>query len=223
MRTLPRLGLLIVCSLTTIFPGNVSAQPEIGYNNPKTEYVKSLAAVIANHFSTWKPLSAAQCRFKLYVADDGQIYNVRLTKSSGDRQLDSETLEYLLTVGPLPPRPPATRDGKLLDLEIMEPVQSLPAPRLAKETVEFFELHPDLVGKKVVLHRIPLAVLFKYPNLFRNEELESQDNLRAVNSDAPNIELVLSAWSNFFNQHKNPTKENILEQGNFADQFLYHH
>jgi len=221
MRTSIRLGLFIVCGLATSFFSNVSAQPEVGFDNPGTDYVKRLAAVMAEHFSTWKPLSQAQCRFKLFVADDGQIYNVRLSKSSGDLQLDSETLEYLLTVGPLPPRPISIRDGKLLDLEIMEPVQFPSAPRLAEETVEFFKLHADLVGKKVVLHRIPLAVLYKYPNLFRNEDLECQDNLRAVNSQAPNIELVLSAWSNFFSQHKNPTKENILEQANFADQFLY--
>lgn len=69
----------------------------------------------------------------------------------------------------------------------------------------------------IKLHRIPLAVLYRYPNLFTSTELLADKNTLAVKLHGPLTKQILeirAPWIAFFRANSSATREQILHLAN---------
>ncbi|WP_438314739.1 putative T7SS-secreted protein [Streptomyces sp. HUAS TT3] len=90
----------------------------------------------------------------------------------------------------------------------------------------FFNEHPDLEGKVVVHHAIEQQTLKRYPGLFKPEEIHSLENLRGIPKGDINSRIHLSeirvSWNEFYNNHPNPTRQQVLDHVTKVDDMLGH-
>lgn len=175
---------------------------------------------------------------EIIVSDDGKIYEPRIVQSSGDPQHDAECLESICGTC-------------FVDTSI-----SNPTFRISHYTMYFnndnglfpaykndmgiqnYRLHHPTPSKPefdyVLIHRIPLAVLTRYPGVFSEKELLDESNLVSIkcgrvdaNGQSPHGEpsfsdflaLYYGPWRQFF-QRKNATKDEILEHAKQNAQIL---
>lgn len=89
-------------------------------------YYDSIRAAL---YDAWRPPPHAQrglsCIVEMRVARDGAIANPRVTRGSGDSEVDASALEAVRSVGKIPPLPQSIQ-GRYKDLSITFRVESGP-------------------------------------------------------------------------------------------------
>ena len=157
------------------------------------------------------------------IHDDGMIYNPVVGCSSLDPQYDAECLEAVCSLSPLTPF--HNNSGKLQvgyghfgrqnDPYAAEPAFASDAARKL-----LFNATDLKKGKAlVVVHKIPLEVLTKYPGMFDKAYLLSDQNLLVITYDKEStppayvkkISDLYTQWGVFLRK-KSITKEQILEK-----------
>jgi hypothetical protein len=77
----------------------------------------------------------------------------------------------------------------------------------------FFDSYPKLKEDVVVMHIIPPSVVWRYPDLYSDEEIHSLNNLIAIplgNLDSKLLLGVREEWIDFFKTHKQPTRQQVI-------------
>jgi hypothetical protein len=66
----------------------------------------------------------------------------------------------------------------------------------------------------VVHHAIPLETLYKYPNLFRVEEVNDLANLRGIPNElnpTTHLSTITPLWYTFFKNNATATRKKVLD------------
>jgi len=156
------------------------------------------------------------------VGDDGKIYEPSIQVSSSDPQFDAECLEAVCSLSPLAKRENETGDLGHLSIQLGRkgaPVPIHPAFTGA-ETLKFIKsLNLSENDHFVVVHKIPLSVLTRYPGMFSKDELLNEKNFVTMrfDTDAKPPEYVkkisdfYAQWGALFSQDS-VTKDQILHR-----------
>lgn len=173
------------------------------------------------------------------IADDGKIYDSTITRWSKNEQFNAECLEAVCSLSPVTP---SNSHNGFLEHRTIRFCKNAQEPRIeprydASDVKEYLRNHPEpqnTLEKFVVVHKIPLDVLRRYPGLFTREELFSSENLIEIKGnvgrDLPNSEgqrqgnpqfvgtigHLYAFWSDFFAENPKATKEQIIEHAQFA-------
>lgn len=168
------------------------------------------------------------------IPDDGKIYEAEFSNSSGDDQFDAECFEAVCSQTALHP----TQGG--WNIRIRRPTFDfgkkdswfVPVPKFdgrdVKQCLRWKQSqYPGL--SFVLIHRIPLSVLSRYPGLFAEDELVNPENLieipfRPEDWDlnhipvpyAQAIDCFYAHWSQLFKREK-VTREEVLDWAKFAE------
>jgi len=156
------------------------------------------------------------------VGDDGKIYEPSIQGSSSDPQFDAECLEAVCSLSPLAKRENETGDLGHLSIQLGRKGAAVPIhPAFSgAETLKFIKsLNLGEDDHFVVVHKIPLFVLTRYPGMFSKDELLNQKNFVTMrfDKDAKTPEYVkkisdfYAQWSALFSQDS-VTKEQILHR-----------
>lgn len=148
-----------------------------------------------------------QTTIEFSVGDDGKIYEPTID-CSGDDQFDAECLEAVCSLSPLT-SPSQNESANMLhfvkhfgekgDIDLRRGIED-------KVIQQYLQAHPqpaDPNSRFVVVHKIPLSVLWRYPGSFREIDLTSQSNLMAIKiGDPPKDRLLpphyVSAIANMY-------------------------
>jgi hypothetical protein len=95
----------------------------------------------------------------------------------------------------------------------------------------YFKAHPRLLGKVLLTRSIPRSVLYFYPGVFKAEEIDTVDNVKALKKELFDSALEKSTdhtfakfvlkdevlaryidWAKFEKEHKDATKKEILDE-----------
>lgn len=195
----------------------------------------TILAVEQGILSTWsssRPCPEGEIAYvQFLVADDGKVYEPQLSHSSGDDQYDAECLESVCMLTPLPPN----LDNHLTRIEHCAiefgglTSQFRPKPRFdGKDITRYLLNHPQPTEprkKFVLIHRIPLAVLNRYPGAFSEAELLNADNLIEIqvglrpSTFDQTIGNIGAHWGVLFKKEKVSSTE-ILDWAKRIDQFV---
>lgn len=172
------------------------------------------------------------------VADDGKIYNPEILRYTGDCQFDAECLEAVSCISPVlaPNKGDAFLDKRIVFFRTKESKErrwlDVSKSYDGADIREYLKTHPqpDNIFKAfVVVHRIPLDVLNRYPGMFTKDELMNVHNLVEIPTGVGRrsfdnklktwgnplwfchaIPNLYSHWSTFLSNPK-ITKEKILD------------
>jgi hypothetical protein len=233
---------VLICTTLPVYsqsPARQMAQRPIetgGIHDPAS-FTQMHAAIVKGLASSWS--SSRVCRgsyplVKFMVADDGKIYDPELVCYSADNQYDAECLEAICSLSPFAP---------IEDFEsrIEHFTQEFGASEGLQPTYDGSDINvylrthlqpKDPFDAFVVVHKIPLTVLERYPGMFTKGELQSQNNLieipvgygdnKANNQGrkiAPHYVSVIANLYAFWGQlfrNQNVTKEEIMQWANRA-------
>lgn len=175
------------------------------------------------------------------MADDGKLYEPRISHYSGDDQYDAECLEAICASLPLALE--ECESGSIMLKHFIEnfgkesPLTKYmyTAAYNGHDIKRFLANNPqptDPQERFVVTHKIPLSVLDRYPGLFSREELFSAENLMKMsvgNPDPPDenghrgstmymsrIPVYYSFFEHLFKENKNVTRESLWQCANSA-------
>lgn len=151
-----------------------------GKPSPAKDAVQKL---ISANYSCSVPLRDDFTELSFAVGDDGVIYDPEILHSSNNDQHDAECLEALCGLSPLNVKP--GKVGMTLDHMSFrfgkDQLNSYVSPTyLGPDVREYWQTHqkPSNPTEAVVLvHKIPLFILVRYPSLFSKDELLSASNL----------------------------------------------
>lgn len=87
----------------------------------------------------------------------------------------------------------------------------------------FFKAYPEQKGQVIVHHAVEQQVQKRYPNVVKDEEMHSLENLRGIPKEL-NSELHLSfirkEWNRFYRETPFATKEQLLEKATAIDNMI---
>jgi hypothetical protein len=119
------------------------------------------------------------------VGVDGRLYNVRIIHYCSNDQFNAECLEAVC--GSSPVTGTQNHSGNLLDYDLYFEKDGFFKPRFdGKDIRDYLSEHPQPADphlRFVVIHKIPLDVLRRFPGLYSEEELVSPKNLMQVRID----------------------------------------
>ncbi|MBS1999656.1 MAG: hypothetical protein JSS86_25210 [Cyanobacteria bacterium SZAS LIN-2] len=123
------------------------------------------------------------------VADDGKIYNPVITRFSGNDQYDAECFEALCGLSPLRNGP---NEINLSSDHVMETfgitIPESITPKLSAADIKaYLEGHPAQ-STKVVVHKIPLFMLSRYPTMLKAEDISNPKNLIEIDFKPDSID-----------------------------------
>ena len=230
---LVKIALLVVLSLIQMKPSEASSQ-----------FVPSWAwkAVQKGISSTWSSSSpgASWIQISFCVSDEGKIYDPTIDKHSGNDQYDAECLESICSLSPLMPDID-NHFSVLLNHCIFTFGSKValfnPKPRYdGKEVVLYLSNHQRPAANQnfeetfVLVHKIPLSVLNRYPGMFTEAELRDSSNLIPITfrqEDWNKYQIIApyvlpignlyAYWGQLFKKEK-VTREDILTWAQVAEQ-----
>jgi hypothetical protein len=190
--------------------------------------------------NTWS--SSRKCKegpglsIQCSIPDDGKIYEPQITYSTGDDQYDAECLEAVCAQSPVPVREqnwtatmrhPVVAFGSSLSMFI-------PKPRFSGAEINLYlSAKPAPKGSDVVsfvlIHKIPVSILNRYPGLFEESEILNPANLMEVpfrpedwnlnHLIVPYVQPIscfYACWSQFFRNEK-VTRDEVFEWAKQAE------
>lgn len=197
---------------------------------PLSKTAKVVNESIKSSWSSSKKMPDKYTEITFGIADDGKIYDPVVRTFTNDDQYDAECVEAVCSMSPIAP-PPKIHTGFLDRYTFRFGVRSDLKPAYdGKDVNHYLVENPQPkeisypLGKEpfVVVHKIPLTVLTRYPGLFTKQELTSQNNLIRVvfqplsekNSDIQPIYVdriagLYAGWNEIFKQNV-VTKAKIL-------------
>lgn len=146
---------------------------------------------LAQSWSSSKNASS-KASVQFAVGDDGKIYEPEIIHSSGDDQFDAECLEAVCSMSPLNPRQNITAQmthfiknfGPKGDSDLQK------SHYVGTDVQQYLRTHQqssDSAIPFVLVHKIPLSVLWRYPKYFTQAELINPGNLLELKvRDDPN-------------------------------------
>jgi hypothetical protein len=140
---------------------------------------------LASSWSSSRPCIGGPPGIRFLVGDDGKVYDPEMMRYSGDDQYDAECLEAICGLSPIAKADTDINTTARIEHFFEEfPVKEGLQPSYDGSDVnEYLRTHPQPAAKHdafVVVHRIPLSVLDRYPGMFTKEELQSQSNLMEI-------------------------------------------
>jgi len=148
------------------------------------------------------------------VTKAGQINNVKLARSSGDKQFDAECIEAICSGAA------STTTSKLHPASVVFGGAEGCTPMYdGSDVKEYLRSHPQPQNKDqafVVVHRIPLSVLQRFPKYFHVPELLNPENLIEIivgskDSASPALISLYSGWGELFSK-PNVSKDDIIQK-----------
>lgn len=214
--------------------GWIGTQPSVAGSPPRplSETHKAINETIKSSWSSSKKIAGKHTDISFGIADDGKIYEPVVKTFSGDDQYDAECLEAICSMSPVVP-PPQAHSGFLHHFSFNFGSGSDLEPKFdGKEVNSYLVANPEPkevsypLGQVpfVLVHKIPLTVLTRYPGMFTEAELTNQNNLVKVNfmpvaeksvdiqpSYVGRIAALYAGWNEIFKQG-NVTKSKISER-----------
>lgn len=123
---------------------------------------------------------------------------------NGDPQIIGEMIDFFLVQ-----QPATATDGHRRVLRVAK--IELPKSEALSEVIK---QNKDIANKAIILRGIPAAVLKRYPNILREDEIFNDKNFRALPRklcSVKNIRTFRQPWIDFFVSHNTATKEQLLE------------
>ncbi len=201
---------------------------------PLSETAKAVHEGIKSSWSSSKKIADKYTQISFGIADDGKIYNPIVTVFSDDDQYDAECLEAICSMSPIVP-PPRFHGGFLDGYTFDFGIRSDLKPKYdGKDVKRYLVANPQpkeisyALDKVpfVLVHKIPLTVLTRYPGMFTEDELITPNNLikfsaapvSGKNVDIQPVQLrniadLYGGWNEVFKQH-DVTKSKILDWSN---------
>jgi hypothetical protein len=156
----------------------------------KSFFLKSIDTGLSSNWSSSRPTpsineygssktSPGFTEIEFSVGDDGKIYEPAITHYSSDDQFDAECLEAICSLSPLSQNP-GNETGFLEHHKIRFGDGSCLKPSFdgAEGIKGYATENPSTLHHRYILvHRIPLIVLTRYPGLFTKDELLATSNL----------------------------------------------
>lgn len=186
-----RAELLWICLSATILlmqqlPVKASGQAPVAPSSSE-----EVNKVLGSTWSSSRPLLGSPTEITFVIADDGKIYEPRITRFSQDDQYVAECLEAVCGLSPVHSKPSF---GPYLEhfTEVFGykrndfggRFDSFLKPAFdGSDVKEYLNTHPQPKNADeafVLIHKIPLSVLIRYPGLFTKDELLSQSNLMEI-------------------------------------------
>jgi len=193
----------------------------------------AVAKGLASNWSSSRPCIGYWPTIKFFIGDDGKIYEPEMIRYSADDQYDAECLEAICSLSPIRTTENYVNSTARLEhfSEQFGVKEGLQPSYDGADVNQYLKTHLQPETKHdafVVVHRIPLSVLTRYPGMFTKEELQSQDNLmeiqvgfgdnqadrQGIRDCAPHYVVAIANLYAFWDQlFKNPdvTKEEILQ------------
>lgn len=215
------------CCFSILYPNKVQSS-SLGVPNQAWKFIsENVSAAWSSSCKSKTPVLIA-CS----IADDGKIYEPSIMTPSGNDQFDAECLEALCSLSPVT----QNRGNSTTNLQHCEfSFGAAAGDTLFRPTAtydgtdvrDYLRTHPQPSDGKafVVVHRIPLSVLSRYPKLFTKEELSRSSNLIEItywkNEAKPQyvqaIGNLYAYWNPVFGK-ANQSKEEIIDWAKGADQ-----
>ncbi|MCA9817860.1 MAG: TonB C-terminal domain-containing protein [Cyanobacteria bacterium HKST-UBA01] len=210
-------SLILSLLLTAVF-SQLSIASVIAPKRPDLDRLRN------NVYKDWAPskklTNSTAIDIKVRVTANGQLYDVALNESSGDRQLDADCIQAVMGASCLSP----------INIRIEE-IEQFSIHFDSKTEIgyqtdgisKFFAKHPKYRKNYIAFYRIPLTVLKRYPGVFTEEELFDESNVGLIESiDPHNPELpswvadrlrflYQGNWVPFFVSNPSATKDEIIE------------
>ena len=175
-----------------------------------TSYLDDMRHRFYRNLST--TLSSKDVSLTFFLTEKGLVRDARISKSSGNKGIDSACLDAVYCASPLP-APPTLRTYLKAPPEAM-----LYAPNEYGEGVYSFTFRksksnqmaktPTKQGFEFRL--IPKEVEFRYPGLFTEAELNSDTNKIQVDADSNLLESMRIPWSLQYRLPNLPTKADLV-------------
>ncbi len=140
---------------------------------------------LASNWSSSRPCTGYPPLIKFLIGDDGKIYEPEIQCYSADDQYDAECLEAICGLSPVCKMQNDINCTAGIEHFSQEfGVKGGLQPSYDGSDVnEYLRAHPEPADKHdafVVVHRIPLSVMDRYPGMFTKEELRGQSNLMEI-------------------------------------------
>jgi hypothetical protein len=227
---------ILVATICLIQPSRAEAQ-----------YIESAASKevkkgLASSWSCSRPCTGCYTEITFAIGDDGKIYEPNIIRFSQDDQYVAECLEAVCGLTPIHPKPFS------FTLHCEHPIKKFrwpsggrgwdddndcPTPAYdGSDVKEYLTTHPQPTDPDeafIVIHKIPLSVLTRYPGFFTKEELLNPKNLLEIKaglrknnrteqdghrfvqpSYAEAIGNLYASWGELF-KDPNVTRQNILD------------
>lgn len=165
------------------------------------------------------------------VTEDGKVQKPFISMYSGDDQFDAECLEAVCGLSPLNVQRNQTAKFVHIVRQFGEQGEPSFGRGLEASDIKGY-LQNNFQPRIVVVHRIPLSVLRRYPDFFKESELVNQNNLLEIKAetDPPadrwinrsyvsSITNLYSYWNILFAQ-KNVTRQAILNYSKGAERAI---
>lgn len=178
----------------------------------------------ARAHQNWAPTSKLEvldrCVISANIANDGRMYDIKVSTSSKNIQLDADCLQAVMSVsGSFSPEIP---EGTLS--KVLFTFDSTTKPGHPDGISRFKARFSSLKADYIAFYRIPFEILNRYPGLFTEAELLADENIGLIeveknaegklelqDHDLNKIrELYQGIWVPFFLSHKSPTKEQVI-------------
>lgn len=155
-------------------PGTVRAECSLKFFKSPTR--QAADNELKKTFRCSKTLDKGYMDVRFSVGEDGRVYDPEITHYSGNDQYNAECFEAICGLQYLP----AYKSSRMhLDHISKRFGEYGLVGANAPEIAEFIKTHPLKTGA-VVVHKIPLSFLSRYPGLFTLEELTSPSNLMVI-------------------------------------------
>lgn len=151
------------------------------------------------------------CRFSAKLnLETGRLGNIFFVHPTTDPQMKLDVLDAVLSTATVSVPSQFSEDG-FVEFE-------MGFGKYNGSNIQYdFERFKRTVEPKYgysVFHAIPLEVLLRYPNVFTYEELVQSGHQRFLKNkciSAEKVEQLRKPWLDYFDQHSNATKEDILK------------
>jgi hypothetical protein len=203
----------------------------IKYNTSKPPMTRYVDERIRLDWSCSSPISDKHTEIRFFTADDGKIYNPEIGHYSGDDQHDAECLEAVCGMSPVLSQsynPIAKLQNWIIPFG--EKYGLIPKYD-GKDVIDYRASQPQPAEpdeRFIVVHKIPLDVLNRYPQFFSKDDLLSTKNLIEIRIEHPaeppdkdgqkpiqpayvqRVGNLYAAWGELFKK-QGVTKKDILE------------
>jgi hypothetical protein len=168
--------------------------------------IKYIAAAREQVLKNWEPLkfeknSRAEIQFKIYAT--GRIADVKMTQSTGDPQAESCCLDAVEELDPF-----SSMETFGLDENELTTFITFEHPNSSRDH------HCDKYSKNglLVFHSIPLEVLTRYPNEFKESELHAPKNLRLYDPKHREYWSMQLDWATWFRHHTHASRKEVIAE-----------
>jgi hypothetical protein len=91
----------------------------------------------------------------------------------------------------------------------------------ATEISEYYAHNGSKDTNQVLIHKIPVSIMHRYPKLFSASEVRNYKNLIALSRETVKWQDVIAEaggqWNYFYRTHPEPSREDVLQAASWID------